>query len=256
MSENLQDNPGIKISPHPEIQKKVEEQEALIKEHVPQLDYVTRNRLARHETAKNLKLDKRAKETAKAKELSLIDDLTRLHNKRWFTEQLEIRAAEASRNGTSFKVVYFDLDLFKVINDTYGHPVGDSILKLFKSIGERTDEPICRIGGEEFAAIVNTENQNHIDIMLGRYTNNFNYLSKKVLEDKKTITGANTVNPPREATFSAGIAEYKQGMTSGEITDMADKGLYYAKHILGRNAVAVTTKNDAGNYVFEKLPIK
>jgi len=89
--------------------------------------------------------------------LTIFDGLTQAHNKRYFLEFIERELARAGRTGRPLSLVMFDIDHFKVINDTHGHLTGDAILKdlsarVMKSV--RKDELLARYGGEEFAVVL------------------------------------------------------------------------------------------------------
>jgi len=89
--------------------------------------------------------------------LTIIDGLTQAHNKRYFMEFLERELARVSRTGRPLTLVMFDIDHFKVINDTHGHLTGDAILKdlctrIFTTV--RKDELLARYGGEEFVVVL------------------------------------------------------------------------------------------------------
>lgn len=84
------------------------------------------------------------------------DVLTGLHNRARFTELLNQNVIQLERYGSTFALMFFDLDFFKSVNDSYGHPTGD---KLLIEVGKRisalmpSDAPISRLGGDEFAVI-------------------------------------------------------------------------------------------------------
>src|SRR5699024_2800405 len=90
------------------------------------------------------------------KTLAEHDELTGLLNRRAFGRHLNFVFEEAYHNNESFSLAILDIDHFKLINDTYGHPVGDLVLKELARKMESIIEPphlIARIGGEEFAII-------------------------------------------------------------------------------------------------------
>ncbi len=90
------------------------------------------------------------------KKLSNTDDLTGLCNRRHFEELMYNELETARRHGDSNSVIIFDIDYFKNVNDTYGHPCGDSVLRdvstLLKERMRKTDF-LCRLGGEEFVVL-------------------------------------------------------------------------------------------------------
>lgn len=94
---------------------------------------------------------------AKLEELSVRDPLTGLYNRRKFEEFLEYEIIRAERNEYAFSVIMVDLDNFKYINDTYGHPIGDLTLKELSALlaGElRKGDVLARLGGDEFALLL------------------------------------------------------------------------------------------------------
>lgn len=94
---------------------------------------------------------------AKLEELSIRDPLTGLYNRRKFEEFLEYEIIRAERHQYSFSLVMVDLDNFKYINDTYGHPIGDLTLKELSGLlaGElRRGDVLARLGGDEFAILL------------------------------------------------------------------------------------------------------
>lgn len=91
------------------------------------------------------------------RELSLRDQLTGLCNRRAFLESGQQLLNNALRNGKHVALLFFDLDNFKTINDTFGHSAGDEVLKSFSTILAavcRSSEVIARLGGDEFAVLL------------------------------------------------------------------------------------------------------
>lgn len=102
---------------------------------------------------KTLELQKINKKLYKA---SITDSLTGIYNRRFFFQRLEEEYARALRYGNSFCLILFDLDGLKKINDTFGHPEGDRLIKLFAKIlktNKRKEDIVARIGGDEFGCI-------------------------------------------------------------------------------------------------------
>jgi diguanylate cyclase (GGDEF)-like protein len=93
----------------------------------------------------------------KLEELSIRDPLTELYNRRKFEEFLEYEIIRAERNSYAFSVIMVDLDNFKYINDTYGHPIGDLTLKELSNLLSadlRKGDVLARLGGDEFALLL------------------------------------------------------------------------------------------------------
>jgi len=89
-------------------------------------------------------------------ESALRDDLTKTFNKKYFTDRLESEFAFAMRTKADLSLVVFDLDHFKTINDTHGHPTGDQVLSDMAAVVAaliRAEDVFARVGGEEFAVI-------------------------------------------------------------------------------------------------------
>jgi two-component system cell cycle response regulator len=85
------------------------------------------------------------------------DALTQAHNKRVFEEHLSRDFSFAKRHGVPLSLAIFDLDHFKDINDRHGHQAGDAVLQQFAKLmmsGVRSEDMVCRIGGEEFAVLM------------------------------------------------------------------------------------------------------
>jgi diguanylate cyclase (GGDEF)-like protein len=89
--------------------------------------------------------------------MSVLDDLTGVHNRRYFFERLEAERNLLNRYGHSLSVMFFDIDDFKVVNDRFGHMAGDALLRELSEIVKRNlrkGDTFTRYGGEEFAAIL------------------------------------------------------------------------------------------------------
>lgn len=91
------------------------------------------------------------------RQLSITDELTQAHNRRYFIEMARKVVTGAKRYGDSFAIIILDIDDFKRINDTYGHVAGDKVLRVLSEIcltQIRDSDTFARYGGEEFALLV------------------------------------------------------------------------------------------------------
>jgi len=117
---------------------------------------------------------KNALQYHQAMQLALHDGLTGLGNRRYFDEQLKRAMHNANRHHIQVGLVLGDLNKFKAINDTYGHGIGDQVLKQFANILRtciRDSDSTFRFGGDEFAIIVENASENSLDIIQNRINN-------------------------------------------------------------------------------------
>ncbi len=170
-----------------------------------------------------------------ARELAITDALTGLYNKRHFDTILSEEFNRAKRADEPFILAIVDIDNFKPYNDTYGHDSGNNALEIVGKIlnrqTSRSGDYAFRIGGEEFAVILQSRSSENVD-------NHFNDLRSKI-EDKK-IEHMNN-KPYNLLTVSIGavsVVNY-EGLTVMDAYREADKNLYAMKHN-GRNAVLVS----------------
>ncbi|HEX5871238.1 MAG TPA: diguanylate cyclase [Longimicrobium sp.] len=162
------------------------------------------------------------------KKLSITDGLTELFNHRHVHELLQDEFDRSARTGESIAVVMMDLDRFKNINDTYGHPTGDVVLFETAQIIQDTAREIDmvgRYGGEEFIAILPETDEEP--------GANFAERVRKAVEEHVYRDGATEIR----MTVSCGVASIREGVDSPEaLLKAADEALYQAKHG-GRNKV-------------------
>jgi diguanylate cyclase len=167
---------------------------------------------------------------------AMLDELTEIGNRKAFNNAIEELMYDAKDNPESLYLVLSDIDNFKSFNDTYGHLVGDSVLRYFANLMKKTkgdNETVCRYGGEEFALLIaESSMQNAIARAEG------------IREDIQAahLKQRNSEKPLKTITSSFGIAEFH-----GDIDDAqsfiarADNALYQAKN-QGRNKVVDETQ--------------
>ncbi len=161
-------------------------------------------------------------------EQAIRDSLTGLYNRRFLDETLTRELSRAERDKYSVSVVMLDLDHFKTFNDTYGHDVGDMMLKQLGKLltsQVRAGDIACRFGGEEFVVVMPKAS-----LSVARQRAN-DWRAK--FEGQIMVHEGEVLN----ATLSAGVAVYPlHGITSDEIIRKADQAMYAAK-AAGRNMV-------------------
>ena len=162
-------------------------------------------------------------------EMMTLDALTETFNRRYFEDMLRRELLRAERHSRPLSLMMLDIDYFKMVNDRFGHLVGDEVLRTlggrFRS-RVRDDEVLARIGGEEFALALP-------EVTLDR--------SVKVAEEFRQLTCESPVETSRgpvKVTVSVGVALFdgKTSLSSDELMEQADCKLYEAKRN-GRNCV-------------------
>lgn len=160
------------------------------------------------------------------------DDLTELGNRRAFNMALDELCEQANDQPETLHLIMADIDHFKGFNDTFGHLVGDSVLRYFSNLMKKLQTPkqtICRYGGEEFAIIVSQSTLEEAREVAER-------VREQIQEAHLKRKGTNQNLPTITASF--GLAQYRglEGDTHESFTKRADDMLYEAKK-QGRNRV-------------------
>ena len=159
--------------------------------------------------------------------LASVDSLTGLYNKRHFDEVFGKEVARAEQSGTPCSLVILDIDHFKRINDGFGHPAGDAVLKHVASVVKgqiRQSDTLCRVGGEEFALVLP-----QTPYMLAAQ-------AAELIRSSVERAVCDVAGTPIPATLSLGVAELAPGEVPERLYQRADERLYAAKHS-GRNRV-------------------
>lgn len=150
------------------------------------------------------------------------DTLTGLPNRRALDERLEEEVQSARRNNYSFAVIMMDLDGFKDINDTYGHSIGDDVLRLvFNQMarGVRNTDFLARYGGDELTLILTQSDMSSAQIVAEKIVEGMGKLKYKLPDGRKLELG-----------ISGGIAIFPVNARSGpDMLRAADAALYHAK---------------------------
>jgi diguanylate cyclase (GGDEF)-like protein len=166
-------------------------------------------------------------ETEELQHLAATDPLTGLYNRRQFMASAEAEWARAKRYGRPLSVLMIDIDLFKRINDRYGHDAGDAVLVRVAHLCEtqaRSSDVAARLGGEEFAILLPETAARDALTVADR-------LRRAVAGEAISVGGVNV-----RTTISIGVSDWTGAYAFDEVIKQADLALYEAKH-LGRNRV-------------------
>lgn len=163
--------------------------------------------------------------------LAAIDPLTNIYNRRFGLIRLHEEFSRSIRNHTSLGVMMLDIDDFKAVNDTFGHPVGDKVIYHIASVirsSIREGDIIMRYGGEEFMGVI-----------IGASTEDVHKIAEKirrVVQDSFVKHGQQKIN----TTISIGIAAYPENDVDSDqdLIEFADKALYTAKNT-GKNKTVI-----------------
>lgn len=183
-----------------------------------------------------IKVEERTKELQEAnlklQELSITDSLTQLPNRRHLENHLQNVWELAKRNSVAITIVMFDIDHFKKVNDTYGHIVGDFVLKdiaqLVKSSIKRSSDFIARYGGEEF-----------IIVLYDTDSKGAEELCAAIQKNLKAVDGfeyRGVKLKPVTMSFGIGSVVPHDMSPYQNLINLADMALYQAKHS-GRNRI-------------------
>lgn len=161
-----------------------------------------------------------------------IDSLTQIYNRSAFDEQIEREIDLATLFGKRGCLLMIDIDHFKWVNDTHGHPCGDAVLRevaqTLKRCFMRRDDFVARYGGEEFAIVLRD-----ITLPVARDVSERGMVGIRNLEIPYP-----GLDEPLRITISMGIARLRQGETASSWIERADRALYQAKNA-GRDRVEV-----------------
>jgi len=166
-----------------------------------------------------------------AKEESQRDGLTGIYNRRAFDDYLQSLMERNLLQRQDFAILILDIDDFKAVNDTYGHPVGDRVLlAMAETFGHmvRSDDFLARYGGEEFVIVLPGASRRNA-VKKGK-------LICKTVHKTRFTFDPDDRQPPLSLTVSIGATAYKRGDTAASLLSRADQALYKAKQA-GKNGV-------------------
>jgi diguanylate cyclase (GGDEF)-like protein len=209
------------------------------------LDYRLR-RVRRREAELRLRLQETIVEleqaNARLEEMATRDELTGIRNRRYFLEQLDLEWRRAARTREPLSLVVVDVDSFKTLNDTYGHPEGDTslarIAACMRASARRAADCVARIGGEEFAIVLPATGAEGAVAF-----------AERVRRDVEALRIPNLNSPVCPTlTISLGVSTTRPGTTvaASSLVSAADRGLYRSKQA-GRNRVTFEEWSSAGS---------
>jgi len=158
--------------------------------------------------------------------MAIIDNLTQIYNRHKLNEIIEKELERVKRYKIDNVIVMLDIDHFKIVNDTYGHDVGDIVLKFLSQTilhSIRKVDTFGRWGGEEFILVLS-----HVDI--AQAVKKVELIRKKIEES--------LIDGKYKITISMGVTQFKQDDTNTQLLKRVDDALYEAKES-GRNKIVV-----------------
>ncbi len=171
-----------------------------------------------------------ARQREQLRQLALTDELTGVHNRRYFYERLREELADVSRHGDALGLVLLDIDGFKRINDDHGHLAGDEVLRAVAAVLSdqvRAHDVVCRTGGEEFAVIAPRVDPTRAAVLAHRLV--------------EAVAAAH-LGPTGALTVSAGLAlAPAEAATPEQLFGCADERLLNAK-ASGKNHAVTPTR--------------
>lgn len=164
----------------------------------------------------------------KITDLASRDALTGIYNLRFFIERMRQEISRAKRHSIPLSIIYFDLDYFKKVNDQYGHPVGDIVLREISNQVKkitREHDIFARVGGEEFSILLPSCELSNAKIQAERIRTSIENLAIAIPD-----------NGVLHSTVSIGVVSWISGESYNDFYKRADEKLYLAKQH-GRNRV-------------------
>jgi diguanylate cyclase (GGDEF)-like protein/PAS domain S-box-containing protein len=167
----------------------------------------------------------------KLEQIAITDPLTKIYNRRFFSEVAENEIERAKRSGSPLSVILFDIDYFKKINDTHGHLAGDQVLINLSNLCQqnlRSMDLFARFGGEEFVILMPDTDSKSAQETAER-------LRELVAKQPMTTSGKTDIS----VTISVGISDWNSNnpVDINTLLDRADQALYQSKEA-GRNRVS------------------
>ncbi len=179
-----------------------------------------------------------------SKSSSWVDPLTGAANRLYFAQRFETEIRRAQNYQQPLALVILDIDEFKKINDTFGHPVGDVVIKRFAQIlrsNTRSSDLVCRYGGDEFIVLMTSSSKEQVLVYI-------DHLKKIIAETEIPVPRH---GGPIHLTASGGVAIFPSGgQTTTDLLRTADDALYEAKR-MGRNRIIVSDSKETEGSIFD-----
>ncbi|MAM87234.1 MAG: hypothetical protein CME36_07995 [unclassified Hahellaceae] len=201
---------------------------------------VEKRNLALNDLTHNLelKVQQRTQELQTAMEeietLAMTDELTGLSNRRAFLQLTHYEQSRVQRYPSLFCIGLIDIDNFKSVNDTFGHDVGDEVLKTVARTIRKATRPqdkVARWGGEEFIILFPKTSRDDVIHVAERV--------RRLIAETPVAVGEVAIQP----TITMGVAGSEEKETIQELIQLADARLYYGKHH-GKNRVCITVDDE------------
>ena len=190
------------------------------------------------------------------------DSLSGLFNSRFFYEEIEKELSRCLRYGYDLSILFMDINNFKFFNDTFGHKLGDEVIKLtgksLKNSMRKNIDTAYRYGGDEFIVILPNTPAKRSTIVANRillnFQNGFKEKLKTLISDEaysltlnNFISNNNNNNNVNKIGLSIGITEYKKGKSASELIKEADRSMYKAKKDLKTHICIYNSENCASS---------
>jgi diguanylate cyclase (GGDEF)-like protein/hemerythrin-like metal-binding protein/PAS domain S-box-containing protein len=188
-------------------------------------------------------ITKRRKESIELAQIAMTDALTKLYNRHHFYQTLEDAIHDAELKERTLTLILFDIDFFKRVNDTYGHPVGDQVLRHIAEVARdqiRSTDVAFRLGGEEFGIFLPDATQ-QVGVNV----------AKRILRTMNEVP----IEDVGYVTASFGVASREAGESLTRWYSRTDSALYRAKHS-GRNCVKIAQVTDKTDAMLDPLSWK
>lgn len=206
------------------------ELDSLVREMVKDADIMrsSMQQMSAQLNASKLEIELLHQELESVRGESMTDPLAGVLNRRGFESRINTFFSDPEMDSSSFSLLMIDIDHFKKVNDSYGHPFGDKVISAIASAIKliiKGQDVIARLGGEEFAVLLPETNATGAFVVAEKVRQTIEHGKIRRLDNNGEVGGI---------TVSIGIATYIKGCSITKLIDQADKALYLSKQ-KGRN---------------------